>query len=328
MANKLDMTKEDLYGILGVEQEATEKHITKAYRKQALKCHPDKNPDNPKAAEKFHKLTQALEILVDAAARAAYDKILKGKKEAEWRRKQYDSKRKKFKDDLEVREKATFEKKEDAVDAAKRLQQEIERLRKEGNSILRETQEQLRRDLEERQNSAAGGDSDEDLEGEEHTAKIKAKWKIKKGNVRDEGYTRQELDEMFSKFGNVLNIVVSVKKSGTAIIEFSSPYTADVAMKNVSGKPDFPLTLSWLSGQQPEDRLGNHGNSDSTETRKATGTSGAASFPTGATSFTSFSQTQPTPDNRDFESVVLMKMRQAEERKRLIEQMMKEDEEG
>ncbi|WAR19867.1 DJC17-like protein [Mya arenaria] len=199
MANKLDMTKEDLYGILGVEQEATEKH-------------------------------------------AAYDKILKGKKEAEWRRKQYDSKRKKFKDDLEVREKATFEKKEDAVDAAKRLQQEIERLRKEGNSILRETQEQLRRDLEERQNSAAG--------------------------------------------------------------------------------------------QQPEDRLGNHGNSDSTETRKATGTSGAASFPTGATSFTSFSQTQPlfsdqpTPDNRDFESVVLMKMRQAEERKRLIEQMMKEDEEG
>lgn len=43
--------------------------IKKAYRKKALHCHPDKNPNNPKANELFHKLSQALEILTDISAR-------------------------------------------------------------------------------------------------------------------------------------------------------------------------------------------------------------------------------------------------------------------
>jgi len=43
--------------------------IKKAYRKKALSCHPDKNPDNPKAAELFHELANALEILIDESAR-------------------------------------------------------------------------------------------------------------------------------------------------------------------------------------------------------------------------------------------------------------------
>ena len=45
------------------------------YRKKALKCHPDKNPDDPNAANTFHVLSKALEILTDAPARAAYDKV-------------------------------------------------------------------------------------------------------------------------------------------------------------------------------------------------------------------------------------------------------------
>jgi DnaJ family protein C protein 17 len=45
--------------------------VKKAYRKKALACHPDKNPDNPKAAELFHQLSKALEILTDASARVS-----------------------------------------------------------------------------------------------------------------------------------------------------------------------------------------------------------------------------------------------------------------
>ena len=45
------------------------------FRKKALKCHPDKNPDDPKAAEAFHLLSKALEILTDTPARTAYDKV-------------------------------------------------------------------------------------------------------------------------------------------------------------------------------------------------------------------------------------------------------------
>ncbi|XP_045170283.2 dnaJ homolog subfamily C member 17-like [Mercenaria mercenaria] len=325
MAKKLDITKEDLYGILGVEETATEKEITKSYRKQALKCHPDKNPDNPKAAEQFHRLTQALEILTDAAAKAAYDKILKAQKAALLRQKQYDSKRKKFKEDLEARERAAGEQKEDTAADARKLQAEIERLRKEGNRILQETQEQLRKDLEEKVNKPSDDGVDSD-DAESNTVKIKAKWKIKKGENRDEGYTKQELEDIFSKYGEVLNIVVSVKKSGTAIIEYSSPYTADMAVMNVKGKEDFPLTLSWLSGQPPEDRLCNHGNQETDDRQKAASDTSAHSFsaPSQNYQFSGFG----AADSKDFESVVLMKMRQAEERKRLIEQMEKEDEEN
>lgn len=43
--------------------------IKRAYRKKALKCHPDKNPDDPKAAETFNQLSKALEILCDKEAR-------------------------------------------------------------------------------------------------------------------------------------------------------------------------------------------------------------------------------------------------------------------
>lgn len=59
----------DLYELFGIEKTASIQEIKKAYRKKALHCHPDKNPNNPKANELFHKLSQALEILTDISAR-------------------------------------------------------------------------------------------------------------------------------------------------------------------------------------------------------------------------------------------------------------------
>ena len=94
----------DLYLLLEIPQEATEKEIKKAYRKKALKCHPDKNPDDPNAAILFHQLQEALAVLTDAAARKAYDNVLKARKANELRNRQLDAKRKRLKDQLEARE--------------------------------------------------------------------------------------------------------------------------------------------------------------------------------------------------------------------------------
>ena len=67
------MAKKDYYEVLGVNRDASEDAIKKAYRKLAMKHHPDRNPDNPKAEEHFKEAKEAYEILSDAQKRTAYD---------------------------------------------------------------------------------------------------------------------------------------------------------------------------------------------------------------------------------------------------------------
>jgi DnaJ-class molecular chaperone len=64
----------DLYSQLGVKREASEAEIKKAYRKLAKELHPDRNKDNPAAAARFPKVTQAYDILTDKDKRARYDR--------------------------------------------------------------------------------------------------------------------------------------------------------------------------------------------------------------------------------------------------------------
>ncbi len=67
--------KRDYYEILGVARDAGEAEIKKAYRKLAVKYHPDRNPDDPSAAEKFREVTEAYEVLKDPEKRAQYDRF-------------------------------------------------------------------------------------------------------------------------------------------------------------------------------------------------------------------------------------------------------------
>jgi len=65
--------RKDYYKILGVARDAGDADIKKAYRREAILTHPDKNPDDPKAAEKFQDVGEAYETLSDADKRARYD---------------------------------------------------------------------------------------------------------------------------------------------------------------------------------------------------------------------------------------------------------------
>jgi molecular chaperone DnaJ len=68
-------TKRDYYEILGVGRDAVEGEIKRSYRKLAIKYHPDKNPDDPTAAEKFREATEAYEVLKDPQKRSQYDQF-------------------------------------------------------------------------------------------------------------------------------------------------------------------------------------------------------------------------------------------------------------
>ncbi len=69
------MAKRDFYEVLGVNRDASDEEIKKAYRKLAMKYHPDRNPDNPKAEAQFKEAKEAYEVLSDKQKRPAYDQF-------------------------------------------------------------------------------------------------------------------------------------------------------------------------------------------------------------------------------------------------------------
>ncbi|CAL8299984.1 unnamed protein product [Boreogadus saida] len=305
-----DLLQMDLYGLLGIDGTATPKEIKKAYRQKALTCHPDKNPDNPKAADLFHQLSQALEVLTDAAARAAYDKICAAKIQAAERTRKLDGKRKKFKFDLEAREGQAETQTQEEAGNTRSLEEEIARLREEGSRQLQEEQrlirEQIKREREEQEHRGAGYTHPDSGLGRcsksNVTPKLKLKWKCKKEDDTNGGYSQEDLSRLLHKYGDVLNVLVSSKKKGSAVVEFATVRAAELARKNERGLNENPLKISWLEGE-PEYVA-------------------PASLPD------QFSSQAPLSTERDYESVVLMRMRQAAERQRLIEEMQEEDDQA
>ncbi|NXI36848.1 DJC17 protein, partial [Galbula dea] len=280
--------------------------VKKAYRQKALTCHPDKNPDDPRAAEVFHQLSQALALLTDAAARAAYDKVRQAKKQAAERTRRLDEKRKKVKLDLEAREREaqTHESEEEEIKTTRTLEQEIIRLREEGSRQLEEQQRLIREQIRLEREQRIQGEKRNGAEGKV-TPKLKLKWKCRKEDETGGGYSKDVLLQILQKYGDVLNLLISSRKTGSAVVEFATVKAAEMAVKNEVGLINNPLKISWLEGQ-PQ-------NSPSTVLSDST-------------SQPRTSQASVVSD-RDYESLVMMRMRQAAERQQLIEQLQREDEE-
>ncbi|NXN16588.1 DJC17 protein, partial [Indicator maculatus] len=306
MAVGKELLQLDLYDLLGVGEKASEKEVKKAFRQKALTCHPDKNPDNPRAAEVFHQLSQALAVLTDAAARAAYDKVRRAKKQAAERTQKLDERRKKVKLDLEAREREAQaqENEEEETKTTRTLEEEIIRLREEGSRQLEEQQRLIREQIRLEREQQMPGEKRNRAE-DKVTPKLKLKWKCRKEDETRGGYTKEVLLQILQKYGDVLNLLISSRKTGSAVVEFASVKAAEMAVKNEVGLMNNPLKISWLEGQpqsSPSILL-----SDSTSQPRTSQAS--------------------VVSERDYESLVMMRLRQAAERQQLIEQLQREEEE-
>ncbi|XP_060858822.1 dnaJ homolog subfamily C member 17-like [Metopolophium dirhodum] len=215
-----DLNDLDLYGILGIQQSATEKEIKTAYRKKALQWHPDKNPDNPKAAQLFLQLSKILTILTNTAARLDYDKLVNAKAAAKFCEKECDSDIATFIDDNVKRRNELLVKRDTDE---RNFKKELERLREASDLRQQETEKE-----------------------KIGSFILKLKWK-KKGV-----YNKANLTSLFSKYGDKLSVVVLENNQSMAFVEYKSKTSAINAKNKEVGLDSCPLVVGFLGDFGPD----------------------------------------------------------------------------
>ncbi|KAF2126677.1 DnaJ-domain-containing protein [Dothidotthia symphoricarpi CBS 119687] len=145
-------TTEDLYALLAVPFDAEEAHIKRAYRKASIKYHPDKNPDNADAADRFIYLGWARDILLDEGLKGEYDRARARRREKNLQDELLSGTRRRMMEDLEARERAGRDagaglkrKRAEDMSEAERQEQEVQRLAEDGKRRRKEAQERRRK---------------------------------------------------------------------------------------------------------------------------------------------------------------------------------------
>jgi DnaJ family protein C protein 17 len=339
---------DDFYELLGVAFDAPEAAIKKAYRKASIKYHPDKNPDNKDAADRFIYLGWARDILLDAKLKAEYDRARARRREKALQDELLDGRRKQMKQDLERREREghdfaqTLKRKraEDMSEAEKRAH-EIQRLAEDGKRRRKEAQERLEKKRKD-ENDFSFVDAEEnqpDAPKPADTAELARTVKIRfqrEGDTLD--WDKEKLRTMFTKYGKIDSVVMAkdkrIRPSGEkhrktiamVFIIYTRLHHAHAAVSD--GKADYPLldSVSWANGE-PEIKSPINAPSAPSTPISTPNKSFRASFGPGIGKGTGtpvgtpkFSFSPKTPAVGSLQEITMMRLKEAE-RKRLEEQI-------
>lgn len=174
--------------------------------------------------------------MTDTSARAAYDKVLRAKEAAKLRHQELDSKRQKLKEDLERREQEAVSGKGTVhLTDEQKLAAEIARLQKEGSRLLLEEQQRVKDEIQRTMKKFSEPIWDSSLN------RIKIKWKVNKSDLDNGGYDEASLRRIFKKYGHIVALIMSSKKKGSALIEFSTKEGSDMAVEFEKGNKQLKI---------------------------------------------------------------------------------------
>lgn len=258
----------DFYELLGINFETSQRDLDRAWRRTALKYHPDKVGADPVAKEKFQLAQIGYDLLSDPASKAVYDNARTARLQRQRQNELFEGRRRQMKDDLEAREKGIKRPRDDQDSEEARLELELKRLAADGQRRRREREELLRRDIEQEKCERAEKIAKQEAEAMERRQRtstvseidrtVKVRWPAE-GQGRE--ITRDTIQSLFSAFGPVESVellsekpvrLVKEKKKRvaiTAMVTFESVVGAVAAVHDFGSKTEadwrFLDSVAW-----------------------------------------------------------------------------------
>jgi DnaJ family protein C protein 17 len=261
---------DDFYELLGVAFDADAAAIQKAYRKASIRYHPDKNPDDKNAADRFIALGWARDILIDEKLKGEYDRARTRRREKALQDELLDGRRRKMKEDLERRERASKDwrndlkrKRTEDLNEVEKREMEVQRLAEDGRRRVKELQERLEKRRREEESSFMDVEKSPEPQAPkpgdspEMERAVKIRFQREGDTVH---WDKDRLTSMFSKYGKVDMVVLlkdkKVRPSGekhrkvtaVALIIYTRIDHAHAAI--MDAKSDYPTleSVSWAKG--------------------------------------------------------------------------------
>lgn len=275
-------TTDDYYELLGVPFDAEESVLKRAYRKASIRYHPDKNPDNKDAADKFILLGWARDILIDPKLKGEYDRARTRRREKAFQDELLSGNRRKMKEELERREResasfgASLKRKRAAdMNEAEKREQEIQRLAEDGKRRRMELQERKEKARREEEAAAAAATAEpvkSPAPKPGDSAELDRTIKIR---FHREGETmtwdKDAIRSRFDKYGKIDSIIMGKDKKlklegekhrklvATAFVVYLRMDHAHAAV--CDAKEDHPLldSVTWVNGE-PDLSFKDHSN--------------------------------------------------------------------
>lgn len=276
------MSDTDFYTLLGITLETSQRDIDRAWRRTALKYHPDKVGNDPIAKEKFHLAQIGYDLLSDPTVKALYDNARNARLQRDRKHELLKGRRRTMADDLLARERGVKRGRDEEEGDEEKLEREIRRLAEDGKRRRKEREDALRKDMEQKseqiavgenksqQNNARAPTNQTSVSEIERTVRIR--WPQQGQPVETPSAGQDQIMRLFSRFGKIESADLmnpKLLKSGkrnksnpkkqlmaTCMVQYASVVGAHAAVEDFAKQqgPEWERfdSVFWAANKEPD----------------------------------------------------------------------------